>query len=86
MPPLVAGSTMRSKLNFTASALNGVPSWNVTSSRRWKVYVVRSGLTSQLVGQTGVVGRIAWDGPNEAVEHALDHDRGARSRSNGRVK
>src|SRR5690349_20959141 len=28
---------MRSKLNFTASALNGVPSWNLTSRRSLKV-------------------------------------------------
>ena len=28
---------MRSKLNFTASALNGVPSWNFTSRRSLNV-------------------------------------------------
>jgi hypothetical protein len=28
---------MRSKLNLTASALNGVPSWNFTSRRSLKV-------------------------------------------------
>jgi hypothetical protein len=30
VPARVAGSTMRSKLNFTAAALKGVPSWNFT--------------------------------------------------------
>ena len=29
-----SGSTMRSKVNLTASAVNGVPSWNLTSLRR----------------------------------------------------
>src|SRR6185295_6291659 len=36
-PALNLGSTMRSKLNLTASALNGVPSWNFTSRRSLKV-------------------------------------------------
>ena len=36
-PALNLGSTMRSKLNFTASALNGVPSWNFTSRRSLNV-------------------------------------------------
>src|SRR5215510_2886834 len=36
-PALNFGSTMRSKLNFTASALNGVPSWNLTSLRSLNV-------------------------------------------------
>src|SRR6266851_1094499 len=36
-PALNFGSTMRSKLNFTASALNGVPSWNFTSRRSLNV-------------------------------------------------
>ena len=39
----VAGSTMRSKVNFTACALNGVPSWNFTSLRSLKVYAFASG-------------------------------------------
>ena len=30
----VAGSTSRSKVNFTSLALSGVPSWKVTPSRR----------------------------------------------------
>src|SRR5262249_49846395 len=36
-PALNFGSTMRSKLNLTASALNGVPSWNRTSRRSLNV-------------------------------------------------
>src|SRR5262249_30693935 len=36
-PALNFGSTIRSKLNFTASALNGVPSWNLTSRPSWNV-------------------------------------------------
>ena len=39
----VAGSTMRSNVNFTACALNGVPSWNFTSLRSLNVYVFASG-------------------------------------------
>ena len=33
----VAGSTSRSKVNFTSLALSGVPSWKVTPGRRWNV-------------------------------------------------
>src|SRR5215831_17404458 len=36
-PALNLGSTIRSKLNLTAAALNGVPSWNLTSRRSLKV-------------------------------------------------
>ena len=36
-PDLLSGSTMWSKVNFTASALNGVPSWKLTPSRRANV-------------------------------------------------
>jgi hypothetical protein len=41
------GSTIRSKLNFTASALNGVPSWNFTSRRSLKVTLRPSRATVQ---------------------------------------
>ena len=38
-------SRMRSRLNLTASALNGVPSWNVTPWRSLSVQVFPSGDT-----------------------------------------
>src|SRR3954452_13522640 len=50
----VAGSTTWSKVAFTASALNGVPSWKVTSSRRVKVYSVASAFTDMSVASPGV--------------------------------
>ena len=37
---------MSSKLSLTTWAVSGVPSENVTSSRRWNVNVVASALTS----------------------------------------
>ena len=43
----------RSMLAFTAAASNGVPSWNVTSSRRSNVSVVPSGEYSQAVARPG---------------------------------
>src|SRR6056297_1466698 len=49
----MSGSTMRSNVNLTASALNGVPSWKVTPSRSWKVYSVASSLTLQAVARPG---------------------------------
>src|SRR4029453_10467527 len=48
-----SGSTMRSKVNLTASAVNGVPSWNLTSLRRWKVYRSALGLTSHRSASPG---------------------------------
>ena len=44
---------MRSKLNFTACALNGVPSWNVTPLRSMNVYVRESLETVMLVASPG---------------------------------
>src|ERR1700689_1564706 len=41
-------------LETTAWALNGVPSWNFTPLRRWKVYVSPFGETVQLVARSGV--------------------------------
>ena len=43
----------RLKLKQTASALNGVPSWNVTPSRRVKVHSVPSGLDDHSVARPG---------------------------------
>src|SRR5579864_8710122 len=43
----------RSQLILTASALNGVPSWNVTPWRSLKVHVSPSGETDQLVARSG---------------------------------
>jgi hypothetical protein len=50
---LVSGLTMRSRLNTTASALNGVPSWNVTSSRSARVQVTLSSATLHSVANPG---------------------------------
>ena len=44
----------RSKENFTACALKGSPFWNFTPLRSLKVYVFRSGETSQLSASSGV--------------------------------
>ena len=55
-PGLRAGwflSFWRMNVNTTASALNGVPSWNVTPSRSWKVQTSLSGLASQPVANHG---------------------------------
>ena len=43
----------RSKLKQTASALNGVPSWNVTPWRRLNVQDMPSGEASQLSASDG---------------------------------
>ena len=51
MAPL---AMMSSKLALTTSAVNGVPSENVTSSRRWNVNSVASALTSQDSASHGV--------------------------------
>src|SRR6266851_9140826 len=45
-PALTAGSTTRSRVNLTASALNGVPSWNFTPCLSLNVYCFASGVTS----------------------------------------
>ncbi len=44
---MVSGSTIRSKLNLTASALSGVPSWNLTPGFSLKVQTSPSGLDVQ---------------------------------------
>src|SRR5262245_30000119 len=44
---------MRSKLALTASALNGVPSWNLTSLRRRNVHSVPDGAMSHEVASQG---------------------------------
>src|SRR6516162_8263969 len=60
------GKMMWSKLALTSSAVRGAPSWNLTPSRRWKVYVspsldishvyARSGMTVKgVVAQQGIV-------------------------------
>jgi hypothetical protein len=36
-PGAPSGVWMRSKVNFMAAASKGVPSWNFTLRRRWKV-------------------------------------------------
>ena len=48
-----AGSRIESKVNFTASALNLVPSWKVTSSRSLSVSARPSGDSDQLVASPG---------------------------------
>ena len=50
---LVAGSAMRSSVDLTAAALNGAPSWKLTSWRSSKVYSVVSWLMVQLVASPG---------------------------------
>src|SRR5437016_11486100 len=52
-PALVAGSTTRSRVNLTASALNGVPSWNLTPFLSLKVYCLASGETSHESARPG---------------------------------
>ena len=44
----------RSMLALTASALNGVPSWNVTPSRRFSVSVMPSSENVQSVARPGI--------------------------------
>ena len=51
-PPI---STVRSMEYLTASALQGVPSWKVTPSRRWKVQVNPSADDSQDVAKAAVI-------------------------------
>ena len=51
---LVAGSRKRSNCAFTASALNGVPSWNSTSVRTLIVQVMRSSLLDHSVASDGM--------------------------------
>ena len=48
----------RSKLAQTASALNGVPSWNLTPSRRWNVHVRPSLLVSHDVARDGTTSEV----------------------------
>ena len=43
----------RSKEKTTSSAVNGVPSWKVTPSRRWKTQESPSGAISQLSASAG---------------------------------
>ena len=49
-----AGSITRSRLNLAASALNGVPSWKVTSWRSFKVSDLRSSDQAQLSASQGL--------------------------------
>ena len=48
------GSFQRSTLNLTASALNGVPSWNVTPSRSTKFQTVASSFELHSVANPGM--------------------------------
>ena len=48
-----SGSTMRSNVNLTASAVNGVPSWNLTSFRRKNRYWSAAALTSHRSASPG---------------------------------
>src|SRR5260221_7432928 len=50
---LVSGFTIRSKVNLTAAALNGVPSWNLTPCRSLNVYSVAVSLTLHSVASPG---------------------------------
>src|SRR5207244_4189412 len=50
---LVSGSTILSKVTFTASAVSGVPSWNLTSLRSLNVLEVGSGEGVQGVESCG---------------------------------
>ena len=47
------GSSSRSRLTFTASALKGDPSWNRTPLRRLKRYFLPPSLAVQLVANPG---------------------------------
>src|SRR3954467_14664919 len=49
----VAGSAMVSKVNLTASALNGVPSWKAPSGRSLSVTDLPSGACSHAVARPG---------------------------------
>src|SRR6266851_7619720 len=44
---------MRSKVNATASAVNGEPSWNLTPDLRWKTYSLPSAETSHFSASSG---------------------------------
>ena len=50
---MASSRMMREALWGTSLAVNGVPSWNSTSSRRWNVHWVPSSLASQLVAMPG---------------------------------
>ena len=54
MSPWRRWRSTSSKLAFTISAVSGVPSENVTSSRRWKVNSVASSLTSHDSASHGI--------------------------------
>jgi len=53
------GSCIRSKLYFTASALNGVPSWNFTPCRSVRVTVLPSALIVQALASIGTIWRFS---------------------------
>ena len=46
-------SWIRLKVKTTSEASNGLPLWNFTPGRRWKVQVFRSSAASQLVARSG---------------------------------
>src|ERR671925_48590 len=49
------GLRRRSNVAMTSSAVKGVPSWNLTPWRRWKVYVRPSGDTSHFWARSGMI-------------------------------
>ena len=49
-----AESTTQSKVTFTASAVKGVPSWNLTTVRRRKVYSSALALTPHFAARPGM--------------------------------
>jgi hypothetical protein len=46
-------SRIRLKVKTTSDASNGLPLWNLTPGRRWKVQVFKSSVASQLVARSG---------------------------------
>src|SRR6266540_80510 len=53
------GPMARSMLKRTASALNGLPSWNFTPFRRWNVHVISSLASSQRSARSGTISPFA---------------------------
>ncbi len=67
---------MWSKLAFTASALNGVPSWKVTSSRSWNVYFRPSSEISQDFASHGSkVPSVFWCTSESYTSRRINDDR-----------
>ena len=50
-----SGVMMRSRLNFTSSAVSGSPLWNLRPLRRWKVQLLPSGERSHFSATPGPI-------------------------------